>query len=115
MEASQVNNGQDSQFGYSNNRNPAIGWQNRRDEMTDKVKVQVTIRARWQGSALVEMDRAQHAEFQAQLDARPRGFKAEQLAQEIMDAAEIDLRHGDIDDFEVEDFYIDDEVTEPAP
>lgn len=75
--------------------------------VNDKVQVQVTIRARWEAGAIVEMTREQFDALDARLNARPRGFAMEQLAEDIMDTAQIQFRDGDIDDFEVEDFYID--------
>lgn len=78
---------------------------------SEKVNVRVTIRARWEGAAIVEMTRTQFDELNAKLAARPRGFAAEQLAEEIMDIAQIDTRDGDLGSFDVEDFYIDEDKT----
>lgn len=80
--------------------------------MNDTVKVQVTIRARWEAGAIVEMTREQFDALSARLDARPRGFAMEALAEEIMDTAQIRFSDGDMDHIEVEDFYIDGQESE---
>ena len=72
--------------------------------MSDKIKVNVSIEGRWRAGGTVELTREQYEALGARLDARPRGYERERLAEEIMDACQIELRDGDVEDFEIEDF-----------
>lgn len=72
--------------------------------MSNKIKVQVSIEGRWRAGGVVEMTREQYEMLGARLDTRPRGYERERLSWEIMDACRIELRDGDVDDLEIEDF-----------
>lgn len=72
--------------------------------MSEKIRVQINVKGRWSAGAVVEMTREQYDAMCAKLDAEPSGCDAERLAEECMDLARIDIRDGEIDLFDVEDF-----------
>ncbi len=73
--------------------------------MSDKVKVQFTVRARWGSGGEIEMTRGEYDDLRKRV-REARGFRLEYVAQDMMDMAGIRLTDGDLFDFEIDDFEI---------
>jgi hypothetical protein len=71
--------------------------------MSDKIRVQVEIKETVRYGAYIEITREEYDEWCERID-NARGFKREDLASEMMDFANIDHRHGDYSDSEIEEF-----------
>jgi hypothetical protein len=72
--------------------------------MSKQVTVQYTIEGRWSLGGSASMTRKQYSDFCARLDANPRGYEVERIADELMLLLGVDFRNGEIDSLEITDF-----------
>jgi hypothetical protein len=71
----------------------------------DTVAVDFLIVGRWTVRGEARMSREKYEALGQRIDDRPRGFDRTKLADDVMEALGVDVRDGEIDDFEVDEFY----------
>lgn len=72
--------------------------------MSETVKVMVSVRATIECGGEVEMSRQKFQEMCHRIDSAKGFNERERIADEVIEAADLDWRFGDLSEIEVEDF-----------